>query len=61
MDTDWVRLERHDRNQFGVKFGENRKRKLYRSQHDTVRSAMGEGLDANVNNGRGTLVWRQNL
>ena len=37
-----------------VKFGENRK-------IDIVRFAMGEGLDANEKNGRGTLVWRQNL
>jgi len=37
-----------------VKFGENRKL-------DTVRSAMGEGVDENEKNGRGTLVWRQNL
>jgi len=37
----------------GEEFGENRKRNLYWSQLDTVRSAMGEGLDANENDGRG--------
>jgi len=34
-----------------VKFGEKEQRRFYRSQLETLRSALGEGLDANENIG----------